>query len=252
MFDRLQHLNAVDRSEKHDIVEPRDAASLIIIDRRGPAPVFLMGQRTPRQKFMPGVFVFPGGALELNDIGLAAAAAPHHTAATSHITAGPLSPKSPLNCHERAIGGAALAICALREMTEETGFALPGGESGERACSADRPLETALGDMHLLARAITPPGRRYRYDTRFLITEIINDLEESGKSDDEFSKLTWVDYDTAISELPLHAMTRVIIEDLHDFLESLSPTLAIADQRPSKVPHYQFEKTEFKRELIEF
>ena len=42
-------------------VRPKNAASLIIIDRSGPQPKVLMGRRHPGHKYMPGVFVFPGG-----------------------------------------------------------------------------------------------------------------------------------------------------------------------------------------------
>ncbi|MGB8186236.1 MAG: NUDIX hydrolase, partial [Pseudolabrys sp.] len=40
--------------------EPRDAATLMLIDRSGPAPRVLLGRRHAGHKFMPGKFVFPG------------------------------------------------------------------------------------------------------------------------------------------------------------------------------------------------
>ncbi|MDO0545712.1 hypothetical protein KTU62_24045, partial [Escherichia coli] len=49
-------------------LRPRDAATLIVLDRRGKGgPKVLMGRRNPRLAFMPGQFVFPGGRIELGD-----------------------------------------------------------------------------------------------------------------------------------------------------------------------------------------
>ena len=45
---------------------PADAATLIILDREGPTPKVLMGRRHPNLKFMPNVFVFPGGRSDRN------------------------------------------------------------------------------------------------------------------------------------------------------------------------------------------
>ena len=44
--------------------EPRDAATLMLVDRSGPVPTVLLGRRHHGHKFMPGQFVFPGGRLE--------------------------------------------------------------------------------------------------------------------------------------------------------------------------------------------
>jgi hypothetical protein len=49
-------------------LRPRDAATMIVIDRRGRgSPKVLMGRRNPNLAFMPGKFVFPGGRIELGD-----------------------------------------------------------------------------------------------------------------------------------------------------------------------------------------
>jgi 8-oxo-dGTP pyrophosphatase MutT (NUDIX family) len=47
--------------------KPRHAASLVIIDRNGAAPRILMGKRHAAHRFMPNVFVFPGGRVERQD-----------------------------------------------------------------------------------------------------------------------------------------------------------------------------------------
>lgn len=47
--------------------EPRDAATLMLIDRSGAKPKVLLGRRHAGHKFMPGKFVFPGGRIEALD-----------------------------------------------------------------------------------------------------------------------------------------------------------------------------------------
>lgn len=273
MFDRLQHLSGVDRSKEYPVVTPRDAASLIIVDRRPPSPSFLMGRRSKRQKFMPGVFVFPGGALEQRDITTAEAL--HSltqpagfetppldnlavTAPLGPLGAGPCAAESPLHAHTMLMRGTALAICALRELGEETGLSFKQMSSAHSAQYTNlhkAPLwsgaDNGLPDLKFLARAITPPGRRLRYDTRFLLTEIEDDLAPTLTADDEFTELQWVDYETAISALPLHAMTRVIIEDLKDYLSGSGETGAKNEQFGEYVPFYRYGGKEFKRERIE-
>ena len=46
----------------------RDAATVIMVrDAAGPVPRVLMGQRGAAAVFMPGKFVFPGGAVDAAD-----------------------------------------------------------------------------------------------------------------------------------------------------------------------------------------
>jgi 8-oxo-dGTP pyrophosphatase MutT (NUDIX family) len=79
------------------IAEPRPAASLILL-RRGAkhaaqAVEVLLVRRSPKARFMPGVWVFPGGTVDAADAG-----------------------------HEEA----AHRACAIRELREEAGIELPG------------------------------------------------------------------------------------------------------------------------------
>src|SRR5215813_12528979 len=46
---------------------PKDAATLILIDRSGPISKVLLGKRHERHRFMPGKFVFPGGGVDPSD-----------------------------------------------------------------------------------------------------------------------------------------------------------------------------------------
>eukprot|EP01037_Dinobryon_pediforme_P033336 gene33336-38730_t len=69
MSDALTHrLNAVERDRSHKNIRPKDAATLLILDRAAGGPVrVLMGKRHMRHKFFPGAFVFPGGKVDADD-----------------------------------------------------------------------------------------------------------------------------------------------------------------------------------------
>ncbi len=55
------------RSVVSRIVRPKDAATLILVDRSSTTPKVLLGKRHHKHVFMPGKFVFPGGRAEPND-----------------------------------------------------------------------------------------------------------------------------------------------------------------------------------------
>jgi 8-oxo-dGTP pyrophosphatase MutT (NUDIX family) len=50
-----------------DPVKPRDAASVILLRDGAGAPEVLLGRRNPGARFMPGAWVFPGGAIDDRD-----------------------------------------------------------------------------------------------------------------------------------------------------------------------------------------
>src|SRR5437763_13861364 len=52
---------------KPTIVRPRDAASLIMLRGKGRDLELLAGRRPGHVRFMPGVYVFPGGAIDPED-----------------------------------------------------------------------------------------------------------------------------------------------------------------------------------------
>ena len=101
---------------------PRDAATLILVERlgRGNARV-LMGKRHAGHHFMPGKFVFPGGRVEPQDRRMAAVGAldPHVEAKLNARVRRP-SPHF----------ARALALAAIRETFEETGLLLGSKDFG--------------------------------------------------------------------------------------------------------------------------
>jgi len=60
----LERLTETDDGHAFPPMRPRDAATMIIIDRATPSPQVLLGRRHHGHKFMPGKFVFPGGRVE--------------------------------------------------------------------------------------------------------------------------------------------------------------------------------------------
>src|SRR3981189_3342677 len=60
----LERLTESDHGHTFPAMRPRDAATMIIVDRATPAPQVLLGRRHHGHKFMPGKFVFPGGRVE--------------------------------------------------------------------------------------------------------------------------------------------------------------------------------------------
>ena len=91
-------------------VLPRDAASLVILRQRRKGPEVLMGKRASRHRFMPNVFVFPGGRLDPADWTAPVAKKLKPSVAK---TLGKKWPK------DKAQG---LAVAAVRETHEETGL----------------------------------------------------------------------------------------------------------------------------------
>lgn len=172
------------------VPHPRDAATIVIIRRDGPAPRVLMGQRGSKAAFMPSKFVFPGGAVDPADLALAdllRQSPPDAEALARHCEAPP----------------AALALAAVRETWEETGLAL--GRLSDQAAALDSEdehwrsffaagLAPALDTLDFIFRAVTPPARSRRFDARFFMVEaheIMGDPDDLSRASGELSHLSW-------------------------------------------------------------
>ena len=115
MSNLAERLTKVERDQSHPNLKPRDAATLIIVDRSGPAPKVLLGRRHAGLKFMAGKFVFPGGRMEPGDKQNAGRERPRR-ACQARLMRGVQRP---------SLGKArALALAAIRETFEETGLLL--------------------------------------------------------------------------------------------------------------------------------
>src|SRR3954468_10803410 len=109
-------------ADHHPYFRPRDAATLILIDRSSAKPKVLVGKRHDNVVFMPGKYVFPGGRVDSSD-NRVPVAAPITAELEANLLRG-----SPKITSARA---RALANAAIREACEETGLCL--GRRTERS-----------------------------------------------------------------------------------------------------------------------
>ena len=229
---------------KKPLLRPRDASTLIIVDRDTGEPRVLMGRRSADQVFMPGKYVFPGGRVDKQDRLIDSIDALRPTEVRKLL----LDMKGAAS-EQRA---RALALAAIRETIEEAGIVI--GEACTNGGSKtahetwrdffDRGYSPKLGALTFFARAITPPGRPRRFDTRFFCCEASAITARLEISDGELSGLEWVTIEQA-RELELPAITRVILEDLLDRLKN-----STLDDGSIPIPYYHYKNGSFRRELL--
>jgi 8-oxo-dGTP pyrophosphatase MutT (NUDIX family) len=208
-------------SARHSMTQrPRDAATLIIVRRDGARPRMLLGKRHGSHAFMPNKFVFPGGRLDAADCRMAIAGdLPSQTLARliARMRGRPSV--------ARARG---LALAAVRETFEEAGLiAGRAGTLGVRPASPAWASFLATGhvpdlsSLRLVARAITPPGRTRRFDSRFFLTDAltITNLDRPHHvGSGELLELHWFSFAEALAlDLPL--ITRDILGRLKPVID---------------------------------
>ena len=241
--ERLARLAEEARARKWPLIRPVDAATLILLDRSGPQPKVLMGKRHAGHKFMPGMFVFPGGRSEAGDVGVPVASELDPVTLT-HLSHRVIRP-SPTRARR-------LALAAIRETFEETGLVI-----GSKA-SADKPLTKGwqdfaatgflpdLASLTFLARAITPPRRPKRFDTRFFVAEvdaIRHQVSGVVTPESELTELAWLTL-AETADLPLPGITRVILADLDEAIRMGGPS------REQASPFYYEVARKFRRESV--
>jgi len=238
----VQRMNAVERDLSHIYIRPKDAATLILIDRSGAVPKVLLGKRHERHKFMPGKFVFPGGGIDPSDRLMAVAR--------------PLDPRAEARLMQRFARATpararALALAAIRETFEETGLLLGArGEAkkapdGAWAAFASANVLPDLGAIHFVGRAITPPGRPRRFDARFFTMDasaIAHRVEGVTGPDAELVELVWMPLAEA-KQLDMPAVTGVMLEEL-------DARIADGLRHDLPVPFYRMLRRSFLRELL--
>jgi 8-oxo-dGTP pyrophosphatase MutT (NUDIX family) len=239
-----ERLTAAERERGWPNLRPRDAATLVIIDRTGPEPKVLMGRRHPGHAFMPGKFVFPGGRIEAGDRRMVAAGT-LHPRADAALNARVARPSA-----ER---GRTLALAAIRETFEETGLLLgtaaygapDAAPQGPWAAFREHGVFPDLEAVHLIARAITPPRRPRRFDTRFFAadrTAVAAQVDGVTGPDAELIEVVWVTLANA-RNLDLPTITQVILEELEDRLKG-----GFAHELP--IPFYYERRGRFVREVL--
>ena len=166
-------------------VPVRPAATVMLIDDRPDLQVFMM-ERHANTVFAGGMWVFPGGAVDHQDD------ASYYAKIATHRTDAEASALMDLDS-----GGLAYYMAAIRETFEEAGILLALHQDDERPLSlnadnqnrfeilrdqlnaGDIDLKSILeqeslladvGQMHYIARWITPLGSPRRFDARFFIS----------------------------------------------------------------------------------
>jgi 8-oxo-dGTP pyrophosphatase MutT (NUDIX family) len=206
--------NGEKEANHHPYRRPVDAATLILVDRSGAIPKVLVGKRHDKIVFMPGKFVFPGGRVDAAD-GRIPVAAPIPKALETNLLKG--SPKI------MAARARSLAVAAIREACEETGLCLGRADRGKASTLtgpwkpfADAGLLPDPSGLFLVARAITPPGRIRRFDTRFFTADasaITHRVEGVIHADAELVELVWVELGSK-PLADLHPMTKNVLNEL--------------------------------------
>lgn len=220
---------------RHSTIRPRDAASIMLLDRSAKSVRVLMGKRHSAHVFMPDLYVFPGGRCDPTDHRL-------HFSGDLHPTV--LRSLKATDGRPLTDGRArALALAAVRELYEEAGVSI--GRAPVKA-GTSLPFLPDLTNLRYMARAITPPGQPRRFDTRFFAVFAdeagINPSETQDSQ--ELQDLQWIDVND-YSSLQIPAITAVILADLRHGLES-DPLLP----RERPVPCYFTRHRRFIRALL--
>lgn len=235
---RAIRLTTSERNQSFPNMRPKDAATLIVLDRSGREPRVLLGRRHHSHTFLPGKYVFPGGRVERADARMVVANG--LDPAVEQALMRQMQRPSPARAR-------AMALTAIRETYEETGlmigarraapFAAPSGLWADFASAGIVP---DLAALHFVARAITPPRRARRFDTRFFAVDaeaIAERRDGVVGPDSELVELVWV----PIAEAPsLGLMTVTLV-----VLEELSARIAAGMPRDMPVPFYRMMNQKF-------
>ena len=223
---------------------PADAATLILVDRSGATPKVLVGRRHDKVVFQPGKIVFPGGRVDTTD-GRVPIAAPIPKALETSLLKG-----SPKITPGRA---RALAVAAIREACEETGLCLGRKFEGKTPALsgpwkpfADAGLLPDPSGLYLIARAITPPGRVRRFDTRFFTADasaIAHRVDGVIHADAELVELVWVELGSS-PLADLHPMTKNVLNELNRRLETGEL------RHDADLPFYHFYDGKMRRDVL--
>lgn len=238
----------LDKAESKDFalggkpMRPRDAGTLMLLDRAGDTVRVLLGRRHRRHAFMPGKFVFPGGRTDPADARIAIEAGLHP--AEEQRLIGTVRQRT-------ASRARAIAMSAVRETYEEAGLMIGrrgafDTQSPQWRAFAEHGVRPALDRLRFVARAITPPGRVRRFDTRFLAAwrdDVALELAEGGPTD-ELEELVWLPLAEAMrADIPL--ITKTVLGDLE---KRLAADPALEPGRP--VPFYHMRHNKFLRDEI--
>lgn len=223
-------------------VRPKSAATLVIVRKEGKETRILMGLRHGKHEFMPDVYVFPGGRVDMAD---------HRVSPGADLRPGV---EKKLAAHNPRMNPRALGMAVIRETFEETGLVV-GRPARAQMRSRSEPwsayfatgAEPALDRLDFIARAITPSVLPRRYDTRFFMADasaIHSDLHDTSGASGELLDLRWLTIqETADLELP--GITRIILKEVAARLP-----LSAAEQAARPIPFYRVGQSRRGPEFI--
>lgn len=209
---------------KRPALRPRDAATILLLDRSDADIKVLVGKRSTRHAFMPDLYVFPGGRRDAAD-NRARPVAPLHPALIDDFAR--VDPRGTL------LRWTGLAHCALRELAEETGL---GAERAAHDLSA----------LRLVARAITPPGRPRRFNT-FFFAAFRDELGFHDQQPSESGELGDPRFISVLAPPPVQVpdITQCILDDIRSIIVA-NPSLPFG----SPIPFYYERHGRDIRDLI--
>lgn len=175
---------------------------MILADRSAEYPRVLVGKRSSGHVFMPDVYVFPGGRRDPRDHALPFSADLHPFVIDKL--------RRSASRAKTVAGARALALAAVRELEEETGLCFGTGHERQGP---------DLSPLRYIVRAITPPGRVRRFDTRFFFcfTDEVGIDPADIKDSTELHDLQWLDIRDS-SGVNMAAITRMVLEDVTNFM----------------------------------
>jgi 8-oxo-dGTP pyrophosphatase MutT (NUDIX family) len=195
---------------------PRDAAGLVLLRRRGSGREVLLGRRRATARFLPGVYVYPGGRLDPEDR--------WESGFEERFAELPEG-------LDRATARLAPALlrAAVRETYEETGV-LVGRPGAPRTAGSpaiwqayrEAGLQPAFHAARLFVRAVTPTFSRIRFHTRFFLMDA-TELAVGETRDGELEDVGWVPLAEA-RRLPMVDVTEFVLDRAErELLESPVP-----------------------------
>ncbi len=204
----------------------------MVVRDRATAPKILMGQRGAKAAFMPNKFVFPGGAVDVQDFDIALVADISEPCLSRLADDADPALSNPL------------CVAAIRELFEETGQILgtpsrwPGAVPQNWKDFAVDGYRPDASGLKFVFRAITPPGRPRRFDARFFLVDsdlLVTDPDDFSAACDELSHLQWIPLmDVRKFDLPF--ITEVVLAEVAAQLEK--------NEAPDSVPFFKNDEEE--------
>lgn len=210
-------------------LRPVDASSLVLYRGHGRSLEILVGLRGANHVFVPNRVVYPGGRVDPHDARIRPATPLRDDVATR------------LRRTATAPRARALAIAAVRELFEETGLLLAAGDDVPEQWHPE--IAPRLDTLDYIFRAVTPPGRSRRFNTRFFLAPAEDVRGELG-GDGELENLGWMAIDE-LRTLPLMWITRTVLDEAQRLIDAPPPP---DPDRPIPVSHPRQEPGRLKYE----